>query len=113
MADWSLELDQWVSLVMIMGRHRFAVGAEVCVMTDGTFVSVAPNVRLAASGGTQRTIAIDTTMNLSSSTEIGDRLIESCESMARVNLIGAENACRAEVPVWAFQALVSHSSDGL
>jgi len=75
MADRSLELDQWVSFVMIMGRHSLAIGTEVCVMTDGTFVSVAPDVRLAASVGTQRTVTIDTTMYLSSSTEVRDALI--------------------------------------
>jgi hypothetical protein len=60
---------------MIMSRHSFAVGAEVCVVTDGAFISVAPDVRLTASTGTQRAVAIDTTVNFSTSTKVGDRLI--------------------------------------
>lgn len=111
MTDWGLELDQWVGLVVVMSRHGFAIRAEVCVVTNSAFVSVTPDVRFAASVRAKRTIAIDAAVNLSSSTKIGDRLIQSRKAMARVNLIGAEDACRAEVPVWAFQALVSHSSD--
>jgi hypothetical protein len=75
MADWSLELNQWMGLIMVMSGHGFAVGAEVCVVTHSAFVSIAPNVRLAASASTQRAIAIDTAMNLSSSAEVGDGLI--------------------------------------
>ena len=111
MTNWRLELDQWVGLIVVMSRHGFAIRAEVCVVTNGAFVSVAPDVRFAASVRAKRTIAIDAAVNLSSSTKIGDRLVQSRKPMARVNLIGAEDACRAEVPVWTFQALVSHSSD--
>jgi hypothetical protein len=111
MTNWGLELDQGVGLIVVMSRHGFAIRAEVCVVTNSAFVSVAPDVRFAASVRAKRTIAIDAAVNLSSSTKIGDRLVQSRKTMARVNLIGAEDACRAEVPVWAFQALVSHSSD--
>jgi hypothetical protein len=75
MVNWCLKLNEWVCLVVIMSRHSFAVGAEVGVVTDGAFISIAPNVRLAASAGTQRAVAIDTTVNLSTGTKIGDRLI--------------------------------------
>jgi len=111
MTNWGLELDQWVGLIVVMSRHGFAIRAEVCIVTNSAFVSVAPDVRFAASVRAKRTIAIDATVNLSSSTKIGDRFVQSRKTMARVNLIGAEDACRAEVPVWAFQAFVSHSSD--
>ena len=111
MTNWSLEFDQWVGLIVVMSRHGFAIRAKVCVMTNSAFVSVAPDVRFAASVRTKRTIAIDAVVNLSPSTKVGNRLVQSRKPMARVNLTGAEDACRAEVPVWTFQALVSHSSD--
>jgi hypothetical protein len=111
MTDWGLELDQWVGLIVVMSRHGFAIRAEISIVTNSAFVSVAPDVRFAASVRAKRTIAIDATVNLGSSTKIGDWLVQRRKTMARVNLIGAEDACRAEVPVWAFQALVSHSSD--
>ena len=111
MTNWSLELDQWVGLIVVVSRHGFAIRAEVCVVTNSAFVSVTPDVRFAASVRAKRAIAIDAAVNLSSSTKVGDRLVQSRKTMARVNLISAEDACRAEVPVWAFQALVSHSSD--
>ena len=111
MTNWSLELDQWVGLIVVVSRHGFAIRAEVCVGTNSAFVSVALDVRFAASVGAKRTIAIDAAVDLSPSTKIGDWLVQSRKPMARVNLIGAEDACRAEVPVWAFQAFVSHSSD--
>lgn len=113
MTNWSLELDQWVGLIVVMSRHGFAIRAEVCVGTNSAFVSVALDVRFAASVRAKRTIAIDAAVDLSSSTKIGDWLVQSRKPMARVNLIGAKDACRAEVPVWTFQALVSHSSDVL
>jgi hypothetical protein len=113
MTNWSLELDQWVGLIVVVSRHGFAIRAEVCVGTNSAFVSVALDVRLAASVRAKRTIAIDAAVDLSSSTKIGDWLVQSRKPMARVNLIGAKDACRAEVPVWTFQALVSHSSDVL
>jgi hypothetical protein len=74
MANWSLELDEWVGLVVIMSGHSFTIGAEVCVVTDGAFVPIASYVRPAASASTQRAIAIDTAMNLCSSPEVGDGL---------------------------------------
>ena len=111
MTNWSLELDQRVGLIVVMSRHGFAIRAEVCIVTNSAFVSVAPDVRFAASVRAKRAIAIDAAVNLSSSTKIGDWLVQSRKPMARVNLIGAEDACRAKVPVWTFQALVSHSSD--
>jgi hypothetical protein len=111
MANWGLELDQWVGLIVVMSRHGFAIRAKVCVVANSAFVSVALDVPFAASVRAKRTITIDAAVNLSSSTKIGDRLVQSRKTMARVNLIGAEDACRAEVPVWAFQAFVSHSSD--
>jgi hypothetical protein len=111
MTNWSLELDQWVGLIVVVSRHGFAIRAEVCVGANSAFVSVALDVRFAASVRAKRTIAIDAAVDLSPSTKIGDWLIPSRKPMARVNLIGAEDACRAKVPVWTFQALVSHSSD--
>jgi hypothetical protein len=60
---------------MIMSRQSFAVGAEVCIVTDSAFESVATDVQLAASAGTQRAVAIDTMVNLSTSTKVGDRFI--------------------------------------
>ena len=43
-ADWSLELDQGVSAVMNKLGEGFAIGAEVSVVTDGTFVAISSNV---------------------------------------------------------------------
>jgi hypothetical protein len=60
---------------MIMSRQSFAVGTEVCVVTDSAFESVAMDVKLAASAGTQRAVAIDTMVNLSTSAKVGDRFI--------------------------------------
>src|SRR3954463_9014040 len=97
MTDWSFELDQWVSLIMVMSRHGFAIRTEVCVVTNSAFGSVAPDVRFTASVCAKRTIAIDAAVNVGSNTKIGDRLVQSRKTMARVNLIGAEGACRAEV----------------
>jgi hypothetical protein len=111
MTNWSLELDQWVGLIVVVSRHGFAIRAEVCVGTNSAFVSVALDVRFATSVGAKRTIAIDAAMDLGPSSKVGDWLVQSRKPMARVNLIGAEDACRAKVPVWTFQALVSHSSD--
>jgi hypothetical protein len=75
MANGRLKLNEWVCLIMIMSRQSFAVGTEVCIVTDSAFESVAMDVQLAASAGTQRAVAIDTMVNLSTSAKVGDGFI--------------------------------------
>jgi hypothetical protein len=44
MANWCLELDKWVSLVMLIGRTGFAVGAEIKIMAHSTLIANASYV---------------------------------------------------------------------
>ena len=75
MANWRLELDQRMSLIMIVRGNSFTVGAKICIMADCAFVSVATDVGPAVSARTEGAIAVNATMYLRSSRYVGDRLV--------------------------------------
>ncbi len=82
-------------------------------MTDCAFVSVATDVGLATSACTEWAVAVNATMDLGFGHNVRDWLVQSSETMTRVNLSCAKHTGRAEVPVWAVQTLVSYSSNVL
>jgi len=103
MADWGLELDQWVRLVVRIGRAGLAVGAEVSVMADSTLVTISRNVGRVAGGTAERTIAADADVHRTMAIDAGipERLIDGDESVAGVNETGINDTLRAVVPVGA------------
>ena len=98
---------------MAIDWNSFAVGAEISVIANGTLVAVASDIGLASTNGTKRTIAVDAAMDERSSRHIRKSFIERRESMARVDLLGFDNACRAKVPIRTVETLVTDSHNSL
>ena len=113
MADWRLEFDQRMSLVVVVGRGSFTVSTEIGVGADGTLVSVTTDIVLATLDSAQWTIAVDAKVCLWARTICGQWLVQRDEAVTRMDLFSAEVASRAVVPVGAVQALVAHSGDCL
>jgi len=94
----------------IVGQS-FTVGAEVCIMAHSTFVAITSNMLLVSCA--QRTITIDTTMDLLATREILQWDVDRSEAVAWMLLGCSSNAGRAIVKVWTGQALVSNAADTL
>lgn len=80
-------------------------------MANGTLVTIARDVSLVRC--TQRSIAIDTTVDFLVDSKVGERNIQWREAVGRMRGTGGNNTVRAVVKVGAGQALVTYSDDGL
>jgi hypothetical protein len=109
--SWNLDLDQWVSGVVSVPGQRFTIGAEIGVMADCTFVAIADDITLGI--GAQRSVTIDTTMELLRSTNVGKASIDRCKAVTWMGLASDKNTRRAVVKVGARQALVSNAREAL
>lgn len=117
-ADGSPELDEGMSLVVLIGWAGLAAGTEIGVMADGTLVSVTNNVcRVSAVQVAERSVTADAVMTrlLAESTrrcgDISNWLIDGHKSVARVNEVSIDDAAAAVVPVRAVKALVADTVD--
>jgi hypothetical protein len=119
-ADRSLELDQRMGLVVLVGRAGFTAGTEVCIMADSAFVTIPLDIRLIA--GTlvakwpvtvDAVVASLATICTRHCCEIPERLVNWHKSVAGVDECGIWHASGAEIPVWAVEALVANTIDVL
>lgn len=121
MANRSLELDKWVSLVMSVSGAGLASLAEVGVVANSALVAVANNVSVAV-GPVIAKWAIAANAEVYRTrleAEVGitvcllQRLVDGHEAVARMDDRGIQNTLRAVVPVRAVQALVTNTTDGV
>lgn len=109
--DGSLEFDQWMcSIVSIVGQG-LAIGTKVSVIAYGALVSITLDVSFEV--GAERSITVDSTVELSCSTYVRKRSIESGESMTRVLLGSRSDTCHAEIKIGTRQALVTDTVNAL
>ena len=102
---------------MGIGRAGFAVGTEINIVTDGTFIPDTGDISRAAalSRRAQRTVAADTDMcgTRRSDADVGKWFVDGNETVVRVNETSMLLARRTVVPVGAVEALVTHTADVL
>jgi hypothetical protein len=106
-----LELDQWMSTVVLAVWVGFAVGAEVGVVADSALVTHSLNVVVLALA--EGTVTINANVTRWIAARSGNGLIESCKSMLGMYELGVLDAFGAVVPVWAGKALVANPEDWL
>ena len=102
-----------MSPVVTESGDCFAVGAEVCIMTDCTLIACSSNVLLFGFGRAERPIAIDAKVNFLIGVKVSNLLEESGKTMAGMDLMCAENTDRAIIPVRAAQTLVADTKNVL
>lgn len=110
--DWSLDLDHRVGLVVQVGWASLTAGTEVGIMADSTLVTVTLDVRalvLAKWAITEDTLVI----LFASQHWVRKRIVNRDEAVALVDEWSAPEASAAVVPVWAVEALVTNTEDGL
>jgi hypothetical protein len=119
-ADWSLELDKWVSLVVGVGRAGLALGAEVSVVADSALVTITDDVSgRTAARVAQRTVAADADVGRAApeahTQDLGrlQMFVDGDEAVIRVDKGRIGHARRAVVPIRAVEALMAHTADGL
>ena len=108
-ADWSLELDQWVSAIVRKLGQSLATSAKVRIVAYGTFVTNSSNVCVLLDA--KRTIAKDSTMVLLDTRFLRDWLVERNKTMARMILMCRFDTLRAIVPVRAVHTLMTNAID--
>lgn len=118
MANWSLELDKRVRLIMLVGGTGLAVGAEVKIMADSTLIANAPDVRrVALACRAERAVTTDTMMGrghgVCAIVHVLHWLVERDETMIRVNESRVNEAISTIVPVRAVKTLVADPIDKL
>ncbi len=120
--DRSLELDQGMGPVVLVGRASFAVGAEVGVIAHGALVTVTHDVGdegALGSRGAQRTVAADAVVDGSADVAglhvggILQVLVDGHEAVVGVDESRIGDAVGAVVPVRAVQALVADANDSV
>ena len=92
---------------MLVAGDSFAVGAEICVVADSTFVANASNVGLVLFVLAKRAVTEDAVMPDVGRSRVGQWLVNWYESMRRMKRIRVFDACGAVVKVRAVQALVA------
>jgi hypothetical protein len=105
-----------MSLVVRVNGAGLAVGTEVQIIADSTFVSSATDVigvRLAS--GAERSVAANAHMDgcWCASTDISEWLIDRRKSVARVDDLHRLDASRTVIPVRTVEALVTDTCDVL
>lgn len=118
--DRRLELDKRVSFVVRIRGASFATGTEICVVANGTLVTISLDIRLTTVGlVTERSITVDammaslTAVRSRHGSHITERLVNGDESVTRVDICGIRHARGAEIPVRAVKALVANTIDVL
>lgn len=112
-ANGSLELDQRVGLVVVVGRKSLAARTKVDIVTDGTLVANSRNVALGRLVVAQGSVAEDAIVNGEFTRLIANSLINGGEPVARMVLGSLDDAVWAVVPIRARQALVAGTNDAL
>jgi hypothetical protein len=120
MANRRLKLDHRVSLVVLVLGARLASLAQVNIMAHGTLVSNATDVVRGASrsASTDRAIAVNASVDSLLLESLGDcrklqRLIDGHEAVLGVVLASGRHTLLTIVPIRAFEALVTDTSDEL
>lgn len=97
--DGGLEFDQRVRLVVPVAWMRLAIGTEVRVVTDGTLVADARDVRLSRCTRAERAITEDAVVVAPRACRDVERGENWNESMVRVGLSRILDASVAEIPI--------------
>lgn len=113
MPDGRLEFDQGMSPIVTQSRNRFAVGTEVGIVADGTLVAGAPDVLLVRLPGAECAITVNSIVHLFEGADVSNLFEQGCKPMARMDLMRAENASRAVVPIRTAQTFVADAEDVL
>lgn len=99
---------------MTMGWVSLAVGTEIGIMADSTFVAVALDVCLWRLVLAQWPVAENAKVDIRGGARgVGNRLVQGSESVARMNVGGAENAVIAEIPIGTDKTFMAYTVDVL
>lgn len=110
--DRSLELDQRMSLIVGVAWVCLAVGAEINIVADRTFVPHSSDVGLLRVPA-KRSIAINAKVACLGKARDAQGLVNGHKSVATVCGTSTLYACQAVVPVWASETLVANTKDRL
>jgi hypothetical protein len=117
-ANWGLEFDEGMGAVVGIRGAGLTASTEIGVVADGALVPVSLDIGLGAILA-KRAVAVNTvvaclaTVQSRQSCSVCERLVDWYEAVSRMNEVGIRNAGRAEVPVWAVEALVTNTIDVL
>lgn len=100
MTERNLDFDQGMSLVVIIARHSFAVGAEVGVVANSTLVTITSNVATILTSA-ERAIAENPTVMLSNGGNVWERFVERSKAVATMLAGDGLVALGADIIVWA------------
>jgi hypothetical protein len=112
-ADRRLELDQGMSVVVLVGGVCLAIGTEIRIVADGALVADTLNVGSIILVLAQRAIAVDPAVAGSPGRAHREGIVNGDEAVMRVRRAGLLDALGAVVPVRAVQALVADTIDVL
>jgi hypothetical protein len=102
-----------MGMVVAVARDGLAVGAEVRIVANRTLVAHTLDIRLILLVFAKRTVTVDAVVARASRDRLGQRLIDWHKTVARVNVLHAQDTLRAVIPVGAVQALVANTIDEL
>lgn len=108
-----LELDQWVSAIMVVGGKGLAACTEVGIITHSALVANAVDVALGRLVLAKRAITENTIVDFMLTGSLANSIVDWNEAMVGVALRGIHNTLRAEIPIRARQALVTDTNDAL
>ena len=111
MANRHLELDQWVGVVVRVGRQGLTLGTEVRVMTHSALVTSTSDPSSKGLVLAKRTIAENAIVDFLVSRGLRDCTVDWSKSMTWMRCRRSRDTVRAVVPVWAGQTFVTHSGD--
>jgi hypothetical protein len=108
-----LELDERVSVVVLVARVSLAVLAEVGVVTDGTLVADTFNVRQVLLVFAKRPVTVNTIVAVAAVHRLRQRLVDGNKAVAGMDELGVLHTLTAVIPIRAVQTLVADTVDEL
>jgi hypothetical protein len=112
-ADGGLELDQRMSVVVLVGWECLAVCTKVRVVTHSTLVANTLDVRQLVFVLAQRAIAVDAVMAGTTTMWLLQRIIDWHEAVPRMSSLRVLDAVGTVIPVRADQAFMADTVDKL
>ena len=98
---------------MAMIWQSLAIGTEISVVADSTFVAIATNIAMIQLRFAQRAIAVNTVVHLARGRRVGKRFVHGNEAVSRVSMRRSLNTCRTVIPVRAVHAFMAYTVDVL
>lgn len=109
--DDRLEFDDWMSLIVLVGRVSLASCAKVCIIADSALEAHPFNVGLIGFARAQGSVTIDANMTRLVVSRRFERLVDRYESMHAMRHLAV--ASIAQIEIGTVETLVADSKDRL